>query len=114
MSDEVYSRGGVASVYDDPIVGLSFYTDDPDEPIAGFGEQTRLPIPDVGESVRISNEHLDNVRSDGETDEGTHNRYRVLDREFEYRSLDYDGFSGEEHRQVVVLVSIGVEPISAE
>jgi hypothetical protein len=115
MSDAIQSRKKVTSMYDDPIVGISFYTDDPAEPIAGFGEQTRLPIPDVGETVGISNEHLDDPQSDGRTDEEESlDRYRVKSREFEYRSVDYDGFSGEERRQVVVFVSIGLGPISAD
>ena len=113
MNDAMHSHEGIASVYDDPIVGLSFYTDDPDEQIAGFGEQIRLPIPDVGESVRISNEHLD-AQPDDRTNAERPNRFRVQSREFEYRSLDYNGFSGEEHRQVVVLVSLEVEPIPAD
>lgn len=115
MSDAIKSREKVTSMYDDPIVGISFYTDDPAEPIAGFGEQTQLPIPDVGETVRISNEHLDDPQPDNGTDEGESlDRYCVKNREFEYRSVDYDGFSGEERRQVVVFVNIGIEPIPTD
>lgn len=50
---------GPASSYDPTVVGVTFYTDDPETPIAGFGERERLPIPDVGEVVRINEERLE-------------------------------------------------------
>ena len=97
--------------YDPTIVGLTFYTDDPEEPIAGFGERERLPIPEIGEIVRFADERLEDGADTLDADR-TEQGYRVVDREFEYRRLEYDGFSGEGRRQVVVLVGIEVVPIS--
>lgn len=101
------STGDSSAAYDTPIVAISFYTDDPDEPIAGFGEQARLPVPERGERVRLVSEDLD-AEIDGDERE-----FRVTDRTFEYRSVDYDGFSGEGRRQVIVVANVEVEPVRA-
>lgn len=113
MNETLGTMGDPPSAYDQPIVGLSFHTNDPGDPIAGFGEQVGLPIPDVGETVGISNEDLDDPQLDNGTD-GERTQYRVLERAFEYRAVDYDGFSGEGRRQVVVVVNVEVEPIPTD
>lgn len=107
-------RNGTSRSYDETIVGLTFYTDDPSEPVAEFGEQARLPIPEVGETVGFDDRQLEAARRASIGPGTTERRYRVVDREFEYRRLDYDGFSGEDRRQVVVFVTLEVEPIRAE
>lgn len=101
---------GPESSYDPTVVGVTFYTDDPETPIAGFGERERLPIPDVGEVVRIDEERLESG-GDPVAPGGIERRYRVVDREFEYRRFEYDGLSGEDRCQVVVFVNVEVEPI---
>lgn len=96
--------------YDSTIIGITFHADDPEAPIASFGERERLPIPDVGEDVRFDEERLD--RSGGPVVPGeVDRRYRVVDREFEYRRLEYDGLSGEDRCQVVVFITVEVEVI---
>lgn len=96
--------------YDPTIVGLTFYTNAPEDPIAAFGERERLPIPDVGEIVRFDEERLEDG-GNSIVAGGIERRYRVLDREFEYRRLEYGGLSGEDRCQVVVFVNVGVEAI---
>lgn len=99
-----------APAYDRPIVGLSFYTDDPADPIAGFDKQVRVPIPEVGETVGFDSQQLTAAAAEGSIGPGdVERRYRVVGREFEYRQLDYDGFSGEDRCQVVVFVNVQVE-----
>lgn len=112
MSETMQSGDDPVSTYDEPIVGLSFYADDPAEPIAGFGERIRLPVPEVGETVAFASEDLDDPRADDAGD--TSERYRVVDRSFEYRNVEYSGFSGEGRRQVVVVVAVEVEPIRVD
>lgn len=96
--------------YDPTIVGLTFYTDDPEDPTAGFGERERMPIPEVGEVVRFADEQLEDEA--GTVGPGrSERRYRVVDREFEYQRFEYEGLSGEDRCQVVVFVEVEVESI---